>query len=549
MNQKKIKKHIKKLLLTMTIGMGIAGGYKTTFDILVEQKQQMIKETKDLESDAFERLIPDQELELSKAAESAINEISRQVNHNSYLDALNVNDNTLLASYSSIDDTTSHTYTALYDSSTDSINWDKAVDYIYVNSLLKADNKDGTYAPTKREIIEYLSLFQEVYNQLKADFLEYDTKKLACKLEYFDILKSSMQDDSIIAQTSNSEIVLNPLYNMLSDKEKEDIIKHEEFHVSVCDCIDNKNGIIFGTSIPSTIALGVKDDTFVTERYHWKFVEEGYTSLYTKEMTSGLQETYITYDEALDWLQAVLALNEDYQVDDILKQIVYQEPVEFVQNFPVYGEDRKKFFMDNLKALKGLDILVGTNKQWIDYLNTNYSYLDYTLDAQIEMKTAINNQFSKLYFNGLIVLNEKHPEMTLEDNAAFINLFIKWMNNITLDNTLIEENENLRSYLEDKNIEVRPYSLIQINYQQDLKPNFPKSTFVDYRNIFIEYLGNKYHKDPKNLDVELLSPDIVREDYLFPEFLGEEKQKFYQFLYEDKREVYDSYPRVLVKQK
>ena len=38
-------------------------------------------------------------------------------------------------------------------------------------------------------------------------------------------------------------------------------------------------------------------------------------------------------------------------------------------------------------------------------------------------------------------------------------------------------------------------------------------------------------------------------NYQFPDFLGQEKQEFYQFLYEDNRDIYDSYPRTLVKQK
>ena len=400
MNKKKLQQYIKPLLLTMTLGTGLLGEYKIASDILASQHQQkMQKELEKQEDEAFEKLLPDQELELSKEAEEAVNEISRQVNYTPYLEALNINKATFLSSYANTEDTTSHTYTALYDSSTDSIDWEKAIDYIYVNSMIKADEEENTYAPAKSEITEYVSFLQEAYNQIKSDFTKYDTKKLACKLEYFAILKSATQENYNIAVTNNTEIILNPIYDILREKSREDTIKHEELHLAVCDCIDNKRGVLFGTSILSMPAPRVKEDLFMSERYHWRFIEEGYTALYTKEMTKGLQESYITYDEAIDLLQAILALNENYQVDDILKQMIYQEPVEFIKNFPVYGQNEEKFMLDNLKALKGLDILVGANEQWINYLDSNYPKLDYTNEAQLEMSQAIHKQFAKIYFN------------------------------------------------------------------------------------------------------------------------------------------------------
>lgn len=550
MNKKKLQQYIKPLLLTMTLGTGLLGEYKIASDIVESQHQQkMQKELEKQEDEAFEKLLPDQELELSKEAEEAMNEISRQVNYTPYLEALNINKATFLSSYANTEDTTSHTYTALYDSSTDSIDWEKAIDYIYVNSMIKADEEENTYAPAKSEITEYVSFLQEAYNQIKSDFTKYDTKKLACKLEYFAILKSATQENSNIAVTNNTEIILNPIYDILREKSREDTIIHEKLHLAVCDCIDSKREVLFGTSILSTPAPRVKEDLFTTERYHWRFIEEGYTALYTKEMTKGLQESYNTYDEAIDLLQAILALNENYQVDDILKQMIYQEPVEFIKNFPVYGQDEEKFMLDNLKALKGLDILVGANEQWINYLDSNYPKLDYTNEAQLEMSQAIHKQFAKIYFNNLIVLNEQHPEMTVEDNTVFLDLFFKLMNNIVIDSSLVEENTTLREMIEAQNIEVRPLSQIQVNYNQELVPAFPETTFLDYRNIYIEYLAKRYQKPVEELKQEMLSGEPMKNDYQFPEFLGPEKKEFYQFLYDDNRKTEDSYPRTLVKQK
>ena len=178
MNKKKLQQNLKTLLLTMTLGTGLLGEYKIASDIVESQQQQKIQEEIEKQEDAaFEELLPDQDLELSTEAEEAINEISRQVNYTPYLEALNINKATFLLSYANTEDTTSHTCTALYDSSTDSIDWKKAIDYIYVNSMIKADEEDNTYAPAKSEIIEYVSSLQDAYNQIKSNITKYDNKK------------------------------------------------------------------------------------------------------------------------------------------------------------------------------------------------------------------------------------------------------------------------------------------------------------------------------------------------------------------------------------
>ena len=110
MNKKKLQQNLKTLLLTMTLGTGLLGEYKIASDIVESQHQQkMQKELEKQEDEAFEKLLPDQELELSKEAEEAMNEISRQVNYTPYLEALNINKATFLLSYANTEDTTSHT--------------------------------------------------------------------------------------------------------------------------------------------------------------------------------------------------------------------------------------------------------------------------------------------------------------------------------------------------------------------------------------------------------------------------------------------------------
>ena len=254
-------------------------------------------------------------------------------------------------------------------------------------------------------------------------------------------------------------------------------------------------------------------------------------------MTEGKQQCYYTYDEGLDFLQGTLALNEDYQVDEILQQMIYQDPVSFIQNFPVYGKEEEQFFLDNLKALKGLDILIKPNQEWIDHLNTNYPELSYTKEAQTEIKNKVYNHFAKIYFNNLIVLNEHHKEMSLEDNVAFINLFSKLTANIITDDTFL-----------DKTIEENSTTLIENSFNNKMLSKSSNNDFYYYKDIFLNYLAERYYKTTEELKNEIQNIEISITDYQFPAFLGEEKQQFYQFLYEDNRDVYDSYPRTLVKE-
>ena len=534
----KSKRYIKTLLVTLALGTGIIANPKIANNVMTEQEDRLETTTR-YEEEQLKKIMPIQEQSLSLQAKQAIDKISGKTNKSSYLEALEINTQTLLFGYEDVfTHPSSHENIQLYDNETDSIKWEEAIEYIYQNSIVQAKSMNNVYTPSKQEVKKYVALLKEAYDEVKSDFKDYDTRQLACKLEYYAILKSTIQQDTIIASTNMDSITFFPIYNTRSTKGQEDTIKHEGIHVITRACVDaTKDGALYGVSVTSVDIDNIYDDCIIAERYNPDFLNEIYATLYAAEMTEGKQQCYYTYDEGLDFLQGTLALNEDYQVDEILQQMIYQDPVSFIQNFPVYGKEEEQFFLDNLKALKGLDILIKPNQEWIDHLNTNYPELSYTKEAQTEIKNKVYNHFAKIYFNNLIVLNEHHKEMSLEDNVAFINLFSKLTANIITDDTFL-----------DKTIEENSTTLIENSFNNKMLSKSSNNDFYYYKDIFLNYLAERYYKTTEELKNEIQNIEISITDYQFPAFLGEEKQQFYQFLYEDNRDVYDSYPRTLVKE-
>ena len=533
----KSKGYIKALLVTLTLGTGIFADARIVNNI---EEDNRVEITNQYEEEQLNKIIPEQEENLSAIAKKTIAEISSQPNRSKYLESLDINIETLLFGYENMfNPVSTHEYTALYDEKTDSIYWDDVAEYIYKNSVNQAEIMTNVYAPSQQEIKNYVTLLKETYDKIKFDFKDYDTKQLACKLEYYAILKSTIQQNNMIATTSIDDITFFPIFNTRTLEEQEDTIKHEEIHMITRGCFDaTSNGALYGISVTSVDIDNIYNDCIITERYNPDFINEIYATLYAAEMTTGKQQCYYTYDEGLDFLQGVLALNEDYQVDDFLQQMIYQDPISFIQSFPVYGQEEEQFFLDNLKALKGLDILIKPNQDWNDHLKTNYPELSYTKEAQTEIEKTVFNHFAKIFYNNLIVLNEHHPEMTIEDNAAFISVFSKLETNIVTDDTLLEQKK-----------EDNPKDLIEDSFNNKMPLKYSNNFLTSYKDIFIKYLEKRYNKESEELKKEIDNAENIMINYQFPDFLEQEKQEFYQFLYEDNRDIYDSYPRTLVKQK
>ena len=272
------------------------------------------------------------------------------------------------------------------------------------------------------------------------------------------------------------------------------------------------------------------------------FIEEIYAELYSSENTTGVQTSYHGYDEALNLLQATLALGDNYQVDELLEKIIYKDPSSFVKNLPTFGYSKEKFLLDTLKSIKALDIIIGSDQTYLTQLKNKYPDISY--DQLIrELKDCFISGLGKVYYNNLILLNEKY-DLTLEDNTALTMLYWKLINNIvpaeisipdedlSPDNIIISPNQDL-SYL------LRKY--------HNLSSTYSDSDINDYHDIFVDYLSKKYNMGRNTVYDKTKDTSILDTNYQMPEVLGKEKQEFYQWLWEDDSSKIDLYNRKLVK--
>lgn len=508
---------------------------------LLNEEKEKEKAKKEALNQEFESLLSTNDLEISEEAKDAINKICLAPLNMTYLDDLEITkENTALA-YQEISVITNHKNTNLYEEESDSINWSEAVDVIYQNGISLEELDDGVVPMTIEEVEEQVKWIEESYNEIKSDFKNYDTKELACLLQNYSFLNSDISNGSTVASTTTEQIVFYPYYYLDSSFYREAITKHEAFHLLVNHCEDaNTKDICGGIDV---LNLNYDDDNYVVlASYIYNFIEEIYAELYSSENTTGVQRSYHGYDEALNLLQATLALGDNYQVDELLEKIIYKDPSSFVKNLPTFGYSKEKFLLDTLKSIKALDIIIGSDQTYLTQLKNKYPDISY--DQLIrELKDCFISGLGKVYYNNLILLNEKY-DLTLEDNTALTMLYWKLINNIvpaeisipdedlSPDNIIISPNQDL-SYL------LRKY--------HNLSSTYSDSDINDYHDIFVDYLSKKYNMGRNTVYDKTKDTSILDTNYQMPEVLGKEKQEFYQWLWEDDSSKIDLYNRKLVK--
>lgn len=460
------------------------------------------KERKNFANDNFENLLSLDEVNLSKEAENAINEISSATLKMPLLEELEITKVSAGWTFTTPEVIDKHENDSLYDKEKEDIRWNEVEEVIYQNGLTR-DLEDNLEALSEEEVIEQVNYIHDTYNEIKKDFKDYDTKTLACNLENHAFLKSSTKNGSVIAATFSDKITFYPTYYSYNDKMQEQVSKHEAFHLLTNNCYDA--------------------DIIYKKAYTYSFIEEIYAELYSSEITSTSQTTYHNYDEALNLLQASLGLGENYQVDDLLKKILYKDPVGFIKELPTFGPDKEKFLLDTLKAMKGLDLVVNPDLEYLEQVQKENDGISYE-EILKEIKDYCIKGLGKIYYNNLIMLNEKH-DLSLIDNTALAQLYFKLANNIREGVVLEEDTTSDNS--------------------THITSNDPGVN--DYYDIFIEYLSKKYDLGKDTIYNIINSSYISDISYQMPEILGEEKQEFYQWLWEDKSGEIDFDNRVLVK--
>lgn len=470
---------------------------------------------------SFKSLLSLDEVNLSEEAKNAIDEISSTSLNMPLLDDLAITKVSAAATFATPEVAEKHENTTLYDKKTDDIKWDEVGEVIYQNGLTR-DLEDNLEALNEEEVIEQVNYIHDTYNEVKKDFEDYDTKTLACNLENYAFLKSSTKNGSVVASTSSDKITFYPTYYSYSDKMQEKVSKHESFHLLTNTCYDADIKYAGGINVLNLV-FGYNNKNRNMSGYSYSFIEEIYAELYSSLITSTSQTTYHNYDEALDLLQASLALGENYQVDDLLKKTVYKDPVGFIKELPTFGPNKGKFLLDTLKVIKGLDLVVNPDLEYLEQVQKENDGISYE-EILKEIKDYCIKGLGKIYYNNLIMLNEKH-DLSLIDNTALAQLYFKLANNIR-EGVVLEEDTT-----SDNSIHITS--------------NDPGVN--DYYDIFIEYLSKKYDLGKDTIYNIINSSYINDISYQMPEILGEEKQEFYQWLWEDKSGEIDFDNRVLVK--
>lgn len=522
---KEAKNKLKSLAISLLLGssLGCVVGKSAVYAI-----QEIISLKEEEEgSKVINQLMQDTEVQVSDNANTVINRISSINVDNMYMDALGIDKDNIAMTYKEyIKERNNHKYQSLYDEQTDSIKWEEVSKKIYESSKDVEGSSNSSLGMTESFSEENVKIIVEMlettYNQVKQDFPNYDTEELACKLEYYALLKSDYDRESVAASTYNDQIVFYPIYNLLPEKQKEDFIYHEGFHLFSNNCVDNRSKDYLAYFMPP-------------------FIEDYYASKYAQELTDYYQMSYMNYNDGVDLIQAALALNDNYQIDDLLTDSIYNDVESFFKEFPVYGNDKEKFFLDTITALRGLDLLLDSDS------STNYLSLKYTDSAQQSIIDSVYSQISKIFYNNLIVLNEQHPEMTLEENLAFLQAFTATKIRICIDQDMVIPSMQLFSVHNPFNFkEVDFESLATVPNETVTLLNIEKSTPCDY---FIEYCATKYHMSVEDTEKRLLSVEAMNGKYQFPDFLEPEKKTFYQYLANQAHGMVSIKGRELVKQR
>lgn len=506
-----MKKNTKTILRNTVYGLALGLGIGITIPKWTSLFQEYGTEIEQIITNENENIIAnlmqETNAEVSKTATNIINEISSVNVDNEGMNALQITKSQLADTYKLYDDEEKkHKYQSLYDEKTDSIKWDEAVDKIYENSQKEVANDPNNEleleAFSKEEIEKLVEEMKTAYEHIKQDFKDYDTKELACKLEYYTLNKSNIDNGDSIAITTPDEIIYFPVYDELRQITQTDTTYHESFHLCQNNCIDNQNNDYLSSFIPT-------------------FIEENYAALYAQDITQFYQTSYINYNDALNLVQLALSLSDSYQIDELLKYTICNDPVNFLKEFPVYGEDKEKFLLDTIEALRGLNILVNS-KQTENFYNEENPYTKKTIQ---EVEKGTYDQISKIFYNNLIVLNEQHPEMTLEDNCFFITLYENIKNSIPIDTQYILSIDN----------------------------DYDTSYDIDGRLSEVDTYFTKYIADKYSISEEEATYDLFystpTENYTLPDFIPQEKKEFYHYIgTENENQVFKE-ARPLIKQK
>ncbi len=440
-----------------------------------------------------------------------------------YINILDINELNATDAYANFEkiEEADHKNTIYYDEEKNSIDWEHVAHKIHLNGLNSPQNADlkSTESLSIKEIKERLKNMEYFLEKVKQDFPDYDVKELACKLEDYSFLKGKVKDknNTVLAQTSQDSITyyINKELESNSKEIKTETDYHEDFHLftnSCQDIIENEDisslygGIFVHSPFFPKYYNNEEADELAIIRYQYTFLEEIYAELYASETAKVSQSSYFYFDEILNIIQVALGLDEEYQIDSILKDLFYKDPIAFIRHFPVYGDDETNYFLNNLRMLKAFDILLlGPNRQSFYFDSIEKNGLK-NKEAIMNFKLMSFSQLSKIFFHNLIIINERYKnEIEFQDNCYLIRLFeeMLYKASFAIDN-IYEDHTNTMSSVENSSYELE-------------------------KEDFIKYLSRKYNLAEQRLMdgyEASVCMNYINTDYELPEFFGEKKDYY-----------------------
>ena len=415
-----------------------------------------------------------------------------------WIDILNINKDSLTDKYV-VNSISKHSNTKYYNSSNNSIKWDKLIDVIYINSKNREKNSNNKYISlSKDEIKIILSQMNDFLDIVLKDYPSFDVSNLACKLNNLSLVyyyidahdkaKASCIYDMISIGIEKDN--LNPDLNQYKD-----LLFHEFKHYFCFCCTDEMKGNYY-------TAGGISSKNGY--EINLKFLEESLAEEYSAKCSNRSLSCYNNQYEILNTLRLVMSMQQDYSEDNILKYQLLHNPIALLKQFPVY--DNNEVYYKNIIMLECFNELLMNNdsyqKNLEEYETTNKSIIFIKQEAYQNLLNYSMCELNRMFFSNLVAFNEIN-NVSLDYNLFLIELYKKQN----------KKNINILSTIELDN------SVYTNNYNECYKE------FINYyskkQNISIEYIES-YHKDYK-----------LRLPNNYPEYVSEDRIKLYSFLYNE----------------